>query len=174
MARKPEGPKQAPPPGAEDPSGATGAPDFEALFNHLPDPAFIFDKSSLRYLAVNEAAIQRYGWSRGEFLEMSILDIRPEEERDASLEQVKSVSSQRRVNGEWRHRTKDGTEFTVDVHARGIRFQGRDCRLAIVQDAFERKMAWQALQETQDIYSDLVENLSEGIAILDEEAGSSS
>ncbi|HZU53826.1 MAG TPA: PAS domain S-box protein [Holophagaceae bacterium] len=169
MTRKPEVPKQAPPLDAGGAAPRGDASDFEELFNHLPDPAFIFDKASLRYLAVNEAAIQRYGWSRGEFLEMTILDIRPEADREAFLEQVSAFPPQRRVNGEWRHRTKDGAEFAVDAHARDIRFQRRDCRLAIVQDAFERKMAWQALQETQEIYSDLVENLSEGIAILDEE-----
>ncbi|HXC15885.1 MAG TPA: PAS domain S-box protein [Holophagaceae bacterium] len=145
------------------------ASDFEELFNHLPHPVFIFDKTSLRYLAVNEAAIRRYGWSREEFLEMTILDIRPEEDREAFFEQIKDFPPERRMNGDWRHRTKDGTEFAVDIDARNIRFQGRDCRLVLAQDAFERKMAWRALQETQDIYSGLVENLSEGIAILDEE-----
>ena len=169
MKRQPEIPKRAPSSGAEGAPAGEAVSDFEELFDHLPDPAFIYDKATFQYLAVNEAAIRRYGWSREEFLGMSVLDLRPESEREAFQEWVKEFPPERRVDGEWRHRTKDGTEFAVTVDARGIRFQGRDCRLVLAQDAFERKMAWQAVRETQDIYSGLVENLSEGIAILDEE-----
>ena len=57
MTRRPEVPRQTSSPGAENMSVQGEVSDFEEVFNHLPDPAFIFDKATLRYLAVNEAAI---------------------------------------------------------------------------------------------------------------------
>ncbi|HET8900765.1 MAG TPA: PAS domain S-box protein [Holophagaceae bacterium] len=169
MKRQPAIPKQAPSRGAESAPADEAVSDFQELFNHLPDPAFIFEKASMRFLAVNDPAVRRYGWTREEFLAMTIADIRPESERRAFLERMGDFPAERRMSGEWRHQTKDGSEFAVETDARNVRFQDRDCRLVFARDAFERKMAWQALQETQDIYSGLVENLSEGIAILDEE-----
>ncbi len=167
MTRRPSKKPPTSPAGGNAPRSQES--DFEAVFNALPDPAFIFDRSDLRFLAVNEPAIRRYGWSRDEFLAMTIGEIRPESERRAFLDRMKDFPSERRMSGEWRHRAKDGTEFAVDSQARNLQFQGREARLVLIQDAFERKMAWQALKETQDIYSNLVENLAEGIAILSEE-----
>ncbi len=159
----------SPPPSSSGADSRLEDSDFERLFNALPDPAFIFDKATLRFLAVNEPALRRYGWSRDEFLTMTIADIRPESERREFLDHIKDFPAERRSTGEWRHRTKDGNTFMVDAQARQIRFQDRECRFVIAQDAFEQQMAWQALRETQDIYSNLVENLTEGIAILSEE-----
>ncbi len=167
MTRRPSKKPPASPSGGSAPR--PDAADFEAIYNALPDPAFIFDRATLRFLAVNEPAIRRYGWSREEFLAMTIAEIRPESERRSFLERMRDFPPERRMSGEWRHCAKDGTEFEVDTQARNLTFQGRDARLVLIQDAFERKMAWQALKETQDIYSNLVENLAEGIAILSEE-----
>ena len=155
-----------------DPSRAEGgAPqaEFQALLDCLPDPAWVYTKEGWRILAVNEAAARRYGWSIGEFLAMTMLDLRPPSERERFLKLAENAPPYRELRGESRHWTKEGTEFVVDVEARDIRFQGRICRFVTARDAFERKMAWTALQETQDTYSGLVENLEEGVAILDED-----
>ncbi|MBS1784383.1 MAG: PAS domain S-box protein [Acidobacteria bacterium] len=167
MTRRPSKKPQPAPP------GGTGvrpeASDFEDLFDALPDPAFIFDRATLRILATNESAIRRYGWTREEFLGMTVTDLRPESEREKFLAYIKDFPKERRSTGDWYHRTKDGHAFAVETQARDILFKGQTCRLVLARDAFERQMAWQALRETQDIYSNLVENLSEGVAILSEE-----
>ncbi|HTL98389.1 MAG TPA: PAS domain S-box protein [Holophagaceae bacterium] len=173
MSMRPEDPKRDPSRAAEgagaDPEPASGS-DFQELFDRLPDPAWIYDKDTKAILAVNEPACRRYGWSREEFLAMSMADIRPPEERQRFLALVATFPPVRELRGESRHWTKDGSDFLVDVDARDIHFRGRPCRFVSARDAFERKMAWIALQETQDTYSGLVENLAEGVAILDEEA----
>ena len=51
---------------------------FEQLFHANPQPMWIYDVETLAFLAVNDAAVERYGWSREEFLGMSIRDIRPQ------------------------------------------------------------------------------------------------
>ena len=58
---------------------------YRLLFEKHPTPMWVFDVESLRFLAMNEAAIRRYGYSRAEFLRMTILDIRPEEDINSVL-----------------------------------------------------------------------------------------
>ena len=169
MTKRPEVPQRAP---SRTEGGVPAHPstsDFQNLFDHLPDPAFILDKATLRFLAVNTTMVQRYGWSQEEFLGMTVVEIHPEHERETVLEHMKDLPPPREVNGGWHHQSKNGGEFLVDVIAKDFRYQGRDGRLVIVKDAFERNMAWAALRETQETYSNLVDNLSEGVAILDEE-----
>ena len=163
-----------PPDPRRGPSRAEGgAPqlgeDFQCLLDCLPDPAWIYIKEDRAILAANAAATRRYGWSREEFLRMTMLDIRPPSERDRFLALTERTPPYRELRGESRHWTKDGAEFLVDVDARDIPFQGKACRFVVARDAFERKMAWTALQEAQETYSGLVETLEEGVAILDEE-----
>ena len=64
------------------------------LFEKSPNPTWIFDSETLRFLDVNQAAIDLYGWSREEFLKMSILDIRPPEDIEAVIAHVKLGGTQ--------------------------------------------------------------------------------
>ncbi|MBS1765915.1 MAG: PAS domain S-box protein [Acidobacteria bacterium] len=165
MTNRSEFPSQGPPGGSAD-----GALDFQELFDHLPDPAWIYRKRSLDILAANTSAVRRYGWTRDEFLHMTMLDIRPPEERPKLLEKLAETSAHRLSQGEGRHWTKDRDVFSVDVEARDIRFRGEACRFVTARDAFERKMAWTALREAQETYGGLVDTLAEGVAFLDREA----
>ena len=165
MRKRPETPRQGPPSGAE-----SRGSDFQELFDHLPDPAWIYAKAGLAILAANAAAVRRYGWTKDEFLAMTMLDIRPPEERPKLLALLEDSPAYRLSQGELKHWTKDGEVFVVDVEAREISYQGQDCRFVTAKDAFERKMAWMALQEAQETYGGLVDTLAEGVAILDEDA----
>src|ERR1017187_3386292 len=85
------------------------------LFEGHPLPMWVYDSSTLRFLAVNQAAIQQYGFTEQEFLGMTIADIRPEEELPRLLEDVK-----KRVYGPqkpevWRHRRKNGEVFDAEI-----------------------------------------------------------
>jgi PAS domain S-box-containing protein len=107
---------------------------YHMLFDRHPVPMWVFDSDTLRFLDVNEAAVARYGYSREEFLSMTIKDIRPEEDVD---ELVKVLSTENRVST-WRHRTKDGRVFHVEVISREIRLHGVSSRLIIANDVSER------------------------------------
>lgn len=112
---------------------------FRLLFERNPLPFWVFDVETLRFVEANEAAQEQYGYTREEFLAMSILDIRPQEHRDRvldDLERHRSVSiDDVRM---WVHRRKDGRLLEVRVHATDIEFRGRPSRLVLAEDVTER------------------------------------
>lgn len=122
---------------------------FRLLFDRNPAPFWVFDPDTLRFLEVNEAAVRQYGYSRDEFLSMSILDIRPregwEEIRGAiALARIGDVDAQVRL-----HQRKDGTIFEVRAHLARLDFDGRQACLVLAEDvserlAYERDLAYHA------------------------------
>src|SRR5260370_12496119 len=89
---------------------ASGLPDadeqYRLLFECNPLPMWVYDYETLRFLAVNEAAVRLYGYSREEFLAMTINDIRPPEAIPALLADLKSNLVGPRMDSQWTHRTK--------------------------------------------------------------------
>ena len=105
-----------------------------ATFSRLlqsPIPMWIFDRTTLQILEVNEAAIELYGFSRDEFLNMTILDIRPLEDIPKVLKVTLRAPGREENGGVWRHRKKDGTVFQAKVASWEITFQGRKAALAL-------------------------------------------
>ena len=81
---------------------------YRQLFEANPLPMWIYDLETLRFLDVNEVACARYGWTRDEFLAMSILDIRPAEDAPAVQESVRDTPPSVFSSGIWRHRLRNG------------------------------------------------------------------
>ena len=113
---------------------------FRLLFEANPNPMWVFDEETLRFLAVNAAALRHYGYIREEFLALTVLDLRPPEDR---AEAAAIIASQRgaveaRV-GEFRHQKKDGALIDVEVTVSSIPFNGRPGRLVLANDITERK-----------------------------------
>ena len=104
------------------------------LFEENPNPMWVFDKETLKFLAVNEAAIDQYGYSREEFLKMSILDIRPAEDTDKVKANVSSAPSGFYSTGVWRHIRKDGKQIQVKVSSHSISFKGHASEIILVND----------------------------------------
>jgi PAS domain S-box-containing protein len=104
------------------------------LFSQNPLPLFVFDRDTLGYLAVNEAAITRYGYTRAEFLKMTLLDLRPTEDCPTLLREVGRPAHDLAGIGRWRHRTKDGTVFPVDIFGHDLFFAGRQARIVLAVD----------------------------------------
>jgi PAS domain S-box-containing protein len=95
---------------------------------------WIYDLDTLRFLAVNKAAISKYGYSREEFLAMTIADIRPEEDRDALGANVAAVTEGRDEAGVWRHRLKSGDVIYVDITGHTIDHDGKRAELIAARD----------------------------------------
>ena len=106
----------------------------DSLFLSHPDPMWIYDLDTLRFLAVNNAALARYGYSRDEFLEMTIADIRPEEDRIALERNVEAVTEGLDHAGVWRHRLKSGELIFVDITGHTVRYDGRRAELISARD----------------------------------------
>jgi PAS domain S-box-containing protein len=140
---------------------------YRLLFESNPQPMWVYDVETLRFLAVNEAAIQRYGYSRTDFLEMTIADIRPAEDGQLLSDYLASDDAEIEHAGEWRHRKKDGTVIHVEITASRLTFAGRRAEFVLAQDITERKQAETALRISEDRCRDLVDNSHELICTHD-------
>jgi PAS domain S-box-containing protein len=109
------------------------------LFENNPHPTWVFDRETLRFLAVNAAAIRKYGYSRDEFLAMTLKDIRPPEDVPALLETVKALGDGNESSGAWRHRLKDGTVIDTENTSYALTFLGRAARVVVAVDITQRK-----------------------------------
>ncbi|HSO73532.1 MAG TPA: PAS domain S-box protein, partial [Blastocatellia bacterium] len=113
---------------------------YRLLFESNPQPMWAYDLETLSFLAVNEAAIHHYGYSRSEYLSMTIRDIRPPEDL-ARLHEA--MSSDLGASGlrpsSWRHRKKDGTIIDVEITSHNLMFTGRPAQLVLATDVTERK-----------------------------------
>jgi PAS domain S-box-containing protein len=123
---------------------------FETLFESNPYPTWVYDVATLRFLEVNRAAIQNYGFSREEFLAMRITDMRPAEDVDDLLEQVKKErpivqSSQRR------HRSKDGRVFPVKVTSHLAEVNRQTVAVVVAEDITARLEAQETLIRSKEL-----------------------
>ncbi|MFI5011729.1 MAG: EAL domain-containing protein [Hyphomicrobiales bacterium] len=140
---------------------------FRLLFEGNPIPMWVYDRCSLRFLAVNDAAIAHYGYSREQFLAMSILDIRPAEDRYEVGQISGTGDGDYRKGQSWRHLTADGTEIEVAVYSRSMRYDGRDGMLVAAIDITERRRTEDELQRTQEFLNTVIENVPEAIIVKD-------
>jgi PAS domain S-box-containing protein len=110
------------------------------LFENNPHPTWVFDRETLRFLAVNAAAVRKYGYSREEFLAMTLKDIRPPEDVPALLETVRALGEENESSGAWRHRLKDGTIIDTENTSYALTFLGRAARVVVAVDITQRKL----------------------------------
>ncbi len=124
---------------------------YRRLFDTNPLPMWVYDVETLRFLAVNEAAVANYGYTREEFLGMRIADIRPAEDVPALVARVAEVRAAAR-GGEtpWRHRRKDGSLIDVEITSHAFAFEGRDARLVLAHDVTDRRRAEEALRISRE------------------------
>lgn len=114
---------------------------YDSLFHRNPLPIWVFDRESLRILAVNDTAVERYGYSRAEFLSMTILDLRPPEEAADTLAYVRADAPPDDSDRAWRHRLKDGRIIYVNNAGVDIVFDGRPACMVLVRDITDRVVA---------------------------------
>ena len=107
------------------------------FFEFHPEPMWVYDLETLAFLEVNAAAVARYGYSRAEFLGMTIKDIRPEAEVARLLEAVARGGPNLNDAGIWRHRYKNGDIAPVQIRSHTIHFAGREARLVTAHDLSE-------------------------------------
>jgi PAS domain S-box-containing protein len=112
---------------------------YRTLFESNPNPMWVFDAETLSFLAVNDAAVRHYGYSRGEFLAMTIKDIRPPEDIPALLDDLSQTTEGLDHTTQWRHRKKDGALIDVEITSHEVPWLGRRAALVLINDVTERK-----------------------------------
>ncbi|MDO9274303.1 MAG: PAS domain S-box protein [Lutibacter sp.] len=120
---------------------------YRFMFENNPAPMWIYDLETLAFLEINNAAEQHYGYSREEFLSMTLIDIRPKEDLDAFFENLDQKGPVLNFSGEWRHKKKNGEIITVEINSHFLVLNNRNARHVIVSDITKRKQAEEKLKE---------------------------
>jgi diguanylate cyclase (GGDEF)-like protein/PAS domain S-box-containing protein len=135
---------------------------YRTLFEGNPLPMWVYDYDTLTFIAVNEAAVQHYGYAKDEFLRMTIEDIRPAEE----LPKLRDLLDGRRDRNEPRivkHRKRNGQAFDAEITSFEFLSGGRRSRLVISVDVTERRRAEERLRESEERYRLLFERNLAGV-----------
>jgi PAS domain S-box-containing protein len=130
------------------------------LFESNPFPVYVYDTETLRFLAVNQATVEHYGYTRKELLtKLTLKDLRPEEDHDELVRRVAAVTPDRdTLAAPSRHKKKDGTVIHVEITSHVLNFGGRQAEIVLVNDITERKRAEKVLSESEARFRDLFDN----------------
>jgi diguanylate cyclase (GGDEF)-like protein/PAS domain S-box-containing protein len=137
---------------------------YRLLFAANPHPMWVHDQETLGILEVNDAAVTHYGYSREEFVRMTLRDLRPAEDAEALLME-KAAANSTKLTGPWRHCRKDGSYIQVDMASHYIDFQGRKCSFVLVQDVTERQQLHEQL--VHQAHHDLLTGLPNRLLLED-------
>ncbi|MCO6474222.1 MAG: PAS domain S-box protein, partial [Melioribacteraceae bacterium] len=135
---------------------------YRLLFENNPQPMWVFENNTLRFMDVNNAAVEKYGYSKEEFLRMTIRDIRPDEEVEiledfiAANPEVERPSTESMI---WKHKLKDGKIIFVKILSHGIELEGKDARLILVNDVTEVFQKEQELRESEKRFRRIFEQI---------------
>lgn len=128
------------------------SPDYSSLFNFAPLPCWIYDIQTFEILDVNQAAILLYGYSKEEFLSITLKGLRPEEEVPKLVEAHKNVDS-RTGNiyfGVFTHKKKSGELVRMEINGHKVEFLGKDCMMVICQDVTKNEKQLKKLKESEE------------------------
>ena len=139
-----------------------GKSDWRALFEANPNAMWVHDRETLRFLAVNEIACRQYGWSRREFLAMSVTDLGPWEQGLLGDESVVATEDEFASPRLVRHVREDGTTLAVEISARALVFENRPAQLVLAHDVSQRRQ----LEETlgRAVKMEAIGRLAGGVA----------
>jgi len=137
---------------------------YRSLFENNPLPMWVYDRQSLAFVDVNDAAIKHYGYTRAQFLSMTIKDIRPPDTISALLDNLSHLREDFDEADVWRHRKKDGTVIDVEVTSHAIEYAARPARLVLANDVTQRL---QAEAEIRRLNEELEQRVMERTAQLE-------
>jgi PAS domain S-box-containing protein len=140
---------------------------YRLLFQDNPIPMWVYDRDSLAFLAVNDFAVDHYGYSREEFLGMTLRDIRPVEDVPYLYQVLQRDSGSLRKVHVVRHRRKDGSLIYVEITGHQLEFEGRPAMLILAQDITERERAEAALRESEEKFAKVFKSAPVLISITD-------
>ncbi|WP_461449030.1 PAS domain S-box protein [Mucilaginibacter sp.] len=134
---------------------------FKVLFYHNPQPMWIVEVDTLKFFAVNDAAIRHYGYSRSEFLSITLAKIRPPKEHGEMIELINKIKDRQSVKKELTHVKKNGDIILVNITSYTVNYQGHECRMVIINDVTRQSVvngklqtAWAKLRQTLETMTD--------------------
>lgn len=142
--------------------------NYRVLFELSPEPMMLFDLQSYQFLDVNEAAVKKYGYTKDEFLEMTLMDIKPKDEVEESKTAIQDTVGQKHVRFEkdYKHITKSGETLLVEIHASSVDYNGRKVRMALAHDVTTKRKEEERLRLLESV----ITNANEYVVILEMES----
>jgi PAS domain S-box-containing protein len=132
---------------------------YRTLFDTIPQPVLVADEASLRILAVNDAAVAQYGYSREDFARLTVRDLRRPEEAPDLL--AGGAGGRPPWSGIVDHRRSDGSLFKAEIHVYPLALDGRPVRLAVVADVTQRQRSEKELRTSREQLRALAMRLQE-------------
>ncbi|WP_162055155.1 PAS domain S-box protein [Pontibacter pamirensis] len=126
--------------------------EYKMLFNRNPIPMWIYNQKTYCILEVNQAAEQEYGYSEAEFLNMTVLDLRPEEDIDRFSDSLKKAAKTKNdLSAKSVHKRKDGSVFQVEVRSHSLPLKAElQPRLVVAVNIQEREQALEQLKRNEE------------------------
>ena len=121
---------------------------FKDFFYRNPKPMWMFDSQTLKFISVNTAALSYYGYTEEEFMNMTLFDIRPPEERERFEKTVNTIPSGTTSAGIWIHKRKNGALLYTDITVRNIKWKNKIVKISLINDVTELVVAKNNLQKT--------------------------
>ncbi len=141
---------------------------FRLLFANNPQPMWVYDQETLAFLEVNDTAVARYGYSREEFLSMTIMDIRPPQDKVRLRQHLEQIGGNLRQPSLWQHWTKDGRVIDVEITAHSLDFVGHKASLVVALDVTENEQYKAELYQANQFLQTLIHASPLGIVAFDE------
>jgi len=133
---------------------------YRLLFEGNPHAMWIYDTDSLQFIAVNDAAIRQYGYSREKFLTMTLAELQPSEERVKTRLREQQPPTMRL-------KAADGTVYAVEVTAYEVKLPGRRARLAMAVDVNAARRTEDALRESERRFREMLDTIELLALLLD-------
>jgi len=140
---------------------------FRFLFEDNPLPMWVWEHASLRFLAVNNAALEKYGYSREQFLALTLRDTIRTSDWSAIDRIVRGDDQKLRAGLRARHAKADGTVFDVEIYGRSMVYQGRPASLVAALDITERKRAEREVRQAREFLDTVIESVPLPIVVKD-------
>jgi len=140
--------------------------DYKRLFDGIPTPMYIYDDRTFQFLAVNDAAIEQYGYIREEFLQLKLTDIRPPAEIPALLRFHEALPKGHVNVGRMLHINKAGQQFYVSVYTHRTIFEGRGARQVLIINIDEKMRSEQILTEKSAEMENILDSITDGFYAL--------
>lgn len=135
---------------------------YKYLFENNPIPMWAFDIETKRFLVVNQAAINHYGYTEDEFLSMTIYDIRPASEYYILEDNLQKIDFGNNVI-QTTHLKKDGSRISVEITGHHIIVNNRRARLNLAYDITEQRKA----QQENIFHAEILKNITDIVIVTD-------